>query len=386
MPTTPMKNLIYRLRLPLEAPKARYTDLSSFGPAMNTVPELTRIMARNHALGPTVLLHGANRTSILYCSTDNPKKRISPEKIYRVASLTKMVTAMTVLVLCERGALDLDAPAAEILPGAKDLKALYGVSLRHLLSHTSGLQDTPLFDQTLADGGSYETVLQSGTVSASKPGERFQYCNLAFGLLGSMIEAVTGLDIDTAIRQIVLKPLGMQGSLFGFSLNPDTIVPITRVLPYHRGQETVITPLGMKRITGPDPELHFGYTAGSLYTDAVSLSMLLNCIANGGKPILTPAMAKEMKTQAAVYGSSSPTLSYGLGLLIVQDPRISSSRLIGHQGFAYGCANAAFYEEDTGRQLIFLNGGCSEARKGRMGRCNREMLVWAFRKEYPTWH
>ena len=92
-----------------------------------------------------------------------------------------------------------------------------------------------------------------------------------------------------------------------------------------------------------------------------------------------------MKKEHADYGKLSPTLSYGLGLLIIRDPSLSDSRILGHQGFAYGCVDGAFWEESTGRLLITLNGGCSEARTGRLGLSNRDFIRWAFRKELPSW-
>ena len=85
------------------------------------------------------------------------------------------------------------------------------------------------------------------------------------------------------------------------------------------------------------------------------------------------------------YGKLSPTLSYGLGLLRVHDPSLAGHDLIGHQGFAYGCVDGAFWEEGTERLLLFLNGGCSEARTGRLGVANRDMARWAFRKELESW-
>ena len=122
-----------------------------------------------------------------------------------------------------------------------------------------------------------------------------------------------------------------------------------------------------------------------MYTTVQSLQKLLNVLILNENGFLSPSTLEEMKKQHASYGSLSPTLSYGLGLLQIRDPRISSSRVLGHQGFAYGCGDGAFWEEETGRLLIFLNGGCSEARSGRLGSANRDFMIWAFRKELPSW-
>ena len=91
-------------------------------------------------------------------------------------------------------------------------------------------------------------------------------------------------------------------------------------------------------------------------------------------------MAEMTRTQ-----SSTPTRTYGLGLVLLNRPEISDRRLLGHQGFAYGCVDGAFIEEGTGRKVVFLNGGASEARDGKLGLVNKDILTWALRKEFPTW-
>ena len=96
-------------------------------------------------------------------------------------------------------------------------------------------------------------------------------------------------------------------------------------------------------------------------------------------------LGKEMIEKHAEYGKLSPTLSYGLGILRIHDNTLSESLILGHQGFAYGCADGAFWEQTSGRMVLFLNGGASEARIGRLGLCNYELLKWALRKEMPQW-
>ena len=162
-------------------------------------------------------------------------------------------------------------------------------------------------------------------------------------------------------------------------------MPVIRILPYRPENRLTVTPLGRIPLSSPDPLHHYGHTAGSMYTDIQSLHKLLICLRDGGAPLLPASAADVMKQKHASYGSLSPTLSYGLGLLIIDDPRLSSGRILGHQGYAYGCADGAFWEEDTGRVMMILNGSCSEAREGRLGLCNRDMLRWAFRKELSQW-
>ena len=162
-------------------------------------------------------------------------------------------------------------------------------------------------------------------------------------------------------------------------------MPVVRVLPYHPEKSLTVTPLGRFPLTVPDPLHHYGHTAGSMYTDIRSLYRLLLCIRDNGAPLVSSSGISVMKKIHASYGALSPTLSYGLGLLVISDPRLSSCPVMGHQGFAYGCADGAFWEDNTGHVMIILNSGCSEARDGRLGLCNRDMLRWTFQKELPSW-
>ena len=388
MPSGKLANLVYRAALPVAGVRSALTHRAAGQPLVH--PErYRRLLARHHVSGASLLLQSGDRRAEIFSSVSRPgAKEVTEDSLFRVASLTKMVTAAAVLRLCDRGLLQLDAPLADLLPGAGDTGAA-GITLRQLLSHTSGLRDTPAADEALSGGKTWQAVLEAPGTLGSAPGERFAYCNFGFGLAGCVLEQATGLPVSQVLAREVLLPLGMRGSLDASTLDPGAIVPITRVLSRHRGPDVRVTPLGRIPLTGPDPERHFGHTAGALYTDAPSLSRLLGMIAAGGlhegQLFLSPAMAAEMTRVHAVYGKLSPTLSYGLGLLIIRDPRLSAHRILGHQGFAYGCADGAFQEEKTGRQVIFLNGGCSEARCGRLGVGNRDILRYALGEEMAAW-
>jgi hypothetical protein len=123
-----------------------------------------------------------------------------------------------------------------------------------------------------------------------------------------------------------------------------------------------------------------------MYIDLPSLAELIRCVRDGGAPLISPKYRDFMRTPVSSYGPASPTLSYGRGLLIVDDRRISPGKVLGHQGFAYGCVDGAFWEESTGNILVSLNGGAGEARSGRFGITNLDVCRWAFRKELPLWN
>ena len=384
MPSTKIKNLLYRSALPFCAPSAgRSPLLPAQGHPLSDPDGLSRIIRRHHAAGSAVLISDGSRFSLVLEKPSPAGQAASPDTYFRVASITKMATALLSVILVHDGLLDPDAPVAGYLPDSDGLPELDGVTLRRLLSHTSGLADPLRLESLLESGAPYREAVSGAR--AAEPGSSFRYSNLGFGLVGCILESVTGTALGELFSSRIFRPLGMNASVEGCSLPEERIMPVIRILPYRPENRLTVTPLGRIPLSSPDPLHHYGHTAGSMYTDIQSLYKLLICLRDGGSPLLPASAADVMKQKHASYGSLSTTLSYGLGLLIIDDPRLSSGRILGHQGYAYGCADGAFWEEDTGRVMMILNGSCSEAREGRLGLCNRDMLRWAFRKELPQW-
>jgi len=387
MPTTSFRNLLYRAALPL-APSPRGQMTHEVHGHTIDMRAYERILRQHHVLGASLLLNDGNAFAAVNTSTRQPAHHAVGNTLFRVASITKMATALVMLKLAEEGAFTLDSPIAPLLSGGIDEPALRDITIRQLLSHTSGLRDVPAYEEALGKGETYHHVLRAEGVRVNS--DAMCYCNFGFGLMGCIMEHVTGQSLETVFQQRLFQSLGMNATLDASTLDESRIMPISRVLPYRKGHDVTITRLGRQSIASPDPESHFGHTAGAMYTDCASLSNLLLLIAQDGAykglQYLRPETIRQMKTQHGYTGPAAvPDRRYGLGLVILQRPDISRHTLYGHQGFAYGCVDGAFYEEDTGRQVIFLNGGCSEAREGRLGLSNKALLQWALQKEIPSW-
>ena len=398
MPTTPMKNALYRLGLICFAPSVatqqqlfRYREDETIPLSPDYGPG--RLFKRNHMLGGVLLLDdGKQWTQICSSLKTSPKRLVTPGTVFRVASITKMVTAACVLRLAEQGLLRLEDRLFDCLPVSLPPEhSLRRATVEQVLCHRSGLRDVPGYEAAFARGDAYDILLADPAVSWGVPGESFVYCNLGFGLLGSLIEAVAGECLEDVFQREVFHPLEMSATLDVTRADREHTLPINRVLPFRAKRAWRVEAAAEKAhpLTQPDPSRHYGYAAGSLYTDAASLDRFLTMLAQGGvyggEPYLSPDSVQAMTSVHARYGDISPTLSYGLGLLCIEDPAISSRRIWGHQGFAYGCVNGAFYEEGTGRRVVLLNGGASEARLGRLGRINRDILRWAYREENDAW-
>lgn len=385
MPSTPVKNLLYRAALPLAPSPRGQMQHTVSGQALHYLPDYERLMSRHHVLGASLLLEDSPRRARIDTSVAEPHHTAQSDTMYRVASITKMATALVALSCVADGLFSLDSCVRSLLPDTPHAAVLDGVTVRHLLSHTSGLQDVAAMDTALREGRSYDDVLAESGVRSCPPGQQMIYSNFGFGLLGCLLEHVTGQDIETIFQTRLFAPLGLRATLDASTLEESAIMPISRVLPYRKGRDVTVTRLGRQSIAHPDPLHRFGYTAGAMYTDAPSLAKLLRLIHHcgiyeGGRLIPEDLMMEMTRQQ-----SSTPTRTYGLGLVLLDRPKLWPKRLLGHQGFAYGCVDGAFIEEDTGRMVIFLNGGASEARKGKLGLVNQDVLHWALTKEMPSW-
>lgn len=381
MPTTKLKNAVYRCALPILATnvsgKMRH---QTAGRSLNGMAQYERLLRKHHVLGASFMLRSGKEISLTSTSLTEPKRNVDENSLFRIASITKTLTALSALRFVEKGAFTLDSPASALLQ-MENCPQLDGVTVENILCHTSGLVDCPEYEQAVRLGEPLDKVLAQEGCRKYPAGEKMEYSNFAFGLMGSILETVSGMNIGEIFRNEVTEPLMMQGS---FTPERDRVVPMNRVLPYRKENEIVLTSLGTKQMTSADPMHHFGYTAGGFYTNCRSLSNVLEMLTSMGCFEGRQYLKEETIREMTSLHSATATRKYGLGLVILERQDISSSRITGHQGFAYGCVDGMFAEEETGRQVIMLNGGCSELREGKLAQSNREFMQFGFR-EMDSW-
>lgn len=145
---------------------------------------------------------------------------VQTDTAFGVGSITKTITAMAILKLRDEGRLDLDRPAATYLPELSQL--VYptadspAITIRHLLTHTSGLPRMGNFPEYPPAPPTRTEFLATldGLALEHPPGQRRHYSNLGVQLLGPLITAVSGVDHRTYIRDAILEPLEMHGAGF----------------------------------------------------------------------------------------------------------------------------------------------------------------------------
>ena len=140
---------------------------------------------------------------------------VKPETSFTLASMTKTFTATAIMLLVEDGRLSLEDPVTKILP---QLPAAWsGVSLRHCLSHTSGLPDAITDDINITTiNGDRDLLLQELARMPLKPaGEKSVYNQTGYMLLGMVIEKVSGMTYEQFLQTRVFKPAKLDNARFG---------------------------------------------------------------------------------------------------------------------------------------------------------------------------
>ena len=147
--------------------------------------------------------------------------RATPHTAYPIGSITKPMTATAIMMLAERGEIDIGKPAEKYLEDFK-FTAYKGksknVTIKHLLNHTSGL---PLhfnyfFGDDVYDPPDFLETFERYGILVHPPGAVFQYSDLGYEVLGRMIAETSGMPYEEFMRKEVFEPLGMTGTWVGF--------------------------------------------------------------------------------------------------------------------------------------------------------------------------
>jgi CubicO group peptidase (beta-lactamase class C family) len=158
-----------------------------------------------------------------------PKATSAPvdaDTVFRIASMTKSFTAMSILKLRDEGKLSLEDPAERYVPELKGLKYPTSdsprITIRHLLSHAEGFpEDNPWGDRQLArTDAELSTMLRGGIPFSTSPGTAYEYSNYGFAILGRIVANVSGQRYEDYVASNVLQPLGMTSTTLEASKVP----------------------------------------------------------------------------------------------------------------------------------------------------------------------
>src|SRR5262245_6683887 len=210
------------------------------------------------------------------------------DALYDIGSITKVMTATLVLQHVAQGDLGLDDPVADHVPEFRldPPEATRSVTVRHLLTHTSGIDRADCFADT-GDGDDavarYVAETIAGAPLLHPPGERFSYCNAGYTVLGRLVEVLDGRPWDDALAERVFAPAGMGATTIA------RLDPARPVSTGHRYDDAagglVVETRRVPRSVGP---------AGNVLATATDLVAFAEALTGGGGVLLDPDLAASM--------------------------------------------------------------------------------------------
>jgi len=351
---------------------------------------------------------------------------------WRVASISKPVAALGAMRLVEAGLLDLDRDVSDYLGYALRNPAFpeAPITLRMLLGHTSSLRDagfyypplgTALRELLLPGGRHYgggEHFAAAGTAAAPgaassgadlRPGAFYHYCNLGYGVLGGIIERVTGERFDLYMKRAIFDPLGIDAAYNPCLLSDKAfsgLSPIYRKAPadseawdlagpwhpqiddYRQGKPAVPVRVPAGAPPGLSLEGYVPGENGSLFSpqggmriSAPDLAAIARLFMNGGaartergevrllsersiETMVTPGWAFEDEGASAACPEGggnacfehSPVYATGIGLMRPTGPG-GGPAMWGHRGNAYGFLGGMFFDRESRRGYVYMIGG-----------------------------
>ena len=211
---------------PASVPSSPSSDeaspLERIRPAFAEVDRLFNSFAeRSHAPGMArgVLLDGqlVHTGSAGFREVES-RSPIGTDTVFRIASMTKSFTALSILKLRDEGRLSLDDPAERHVPELRGLAYATAdspkITIRHLLSHSEGFpEDNPWGDRQLArTDAEMSEMMRRGIPFSTAPGTAYEYSNFGFAILGRIVANVSGQPYATYVSENILRPLGLDST------------------------------------------------------------------------------------------------------------------------------------------------------------------------------
>jgi D-alanyl-D-alanine carboxypeptidase len=261
----------------------------------------------------------------------------TPSTVYEIGSITKQFTAAGIMQLVEQGKLSLDDAVAGLVPELPSLVSQ--VRVRHLLTHTSGLPVATYMGFSLYDVRTY-TPTEAVTIYSrgikhlvADPGEKYQYNNAGYFLLGIILEKISGQVYEDYLRQHIFQPAGLTAT------DVCTQEMQRQTLGYRRSGQTF----------QPWPAVNesLNYSAGSLCSTAVDLLKWQQALWAG--QLVSRDSLRQMITPGKLIDGT--TLPYGLGFQI---EKVNGQEMIYHNGVMNGFYSRVEYYPVDDLALVLL--------------------------------
>jgi CubicO group peptidase (beta-lactamase class C family) len=297
------------------------------------------------------------------------RRKMKTDDLFWIASMTKPMTAVAILMLQDDGKLSVEDPVEKYLPEFKGqwltsersvtglglIKPARPVRIRDLLTHTSGLGDLPA---PRGDCSLAELVMAYSQMPLKfQPGSKWEYCNSGINTLGRIVEVVSGKPYAKFMQQRLFDPLDMDDTTFWPSR-----WQLKRVAkPYQASPSGGLVEGSIYFLKGPlTDRTRTPFPAGGLFSTASDVAHFYQMMLNGGlwrgKRLLSLAAATELtRTQTGeIKTGFVDGMSYGYGFAVVKEPAANTTRMLSSGTFGHGGAYGTQSWADPKRDLIFV--------------------------------
>lgn len=339
----------------------------------------TRMLAYYKTRGATLLIGWGDRViyRLDYGTHDRAQEYpINENSLFRVASVTKMVSAMGVMKLIEEGKLSLSDDVGEVLgvtlrnPYFPDVP----ITIGQILSHTSSFKSSGSYPNITKPLGEQ---LQKKDYLNKRPGTFYEYSNLNGGLMGSLIEKVSGQSLNDYMTKNIFSPLGFDGTYNLLLLDNHGE---SRISPEYNTDgsifQSVKTILKSVETRGNsvDPLNHYNLTIGSLWISAEGLMKLTMALCGDGMVDGVRVLQKEtvelMRADPSAHPGSGVILEGGnYGLSVQKQYFGKNAPWYGHQGRVRGQVVNAYYQPSTGLSFVLCVNGQKVKLQNNVSRC-----------------
>ena len=309
-------------------------------------------------------------------------RAMTTDSIFWIASQSKPMTAVAVMMLVDEGKISLDDPVEKYLPefrgqmvvAEKDdehtllRKPVHPITVREVLSHMSGLPFKSAIEEPTLDGLPLASAVRSYAMTPlqTEPGTHYQYSNAGINTAARILEVVSGMKYEDFMQRRLFDPLGMKDTTFWLSNEQEK-----RLAKSYRPDEskTDLTEFPVSQLIYPltDRMRRFPMPAGGLFSTAADTALFCQMLLNGGElnghRYLSEAALKELTKRQT---PDSVKESYGLGFSV------------GGDSFGHGGAHATNMDIRPGKGLAIVwmvqHGGFP----GEGGKAQGVFRDWAF--------
>ena len=350
-----------------------FIALSSFAQFTKVDADVNQIMKEQDIVGMSFAVVKGGK--IIYANSFGQKNiesstRLVNGDIFRIASISKSFSATSIMQLVEARKISLDDDFGKLV-GFRIRNPNFPeqvITLRMVMSHTSSINDSQgYFNLDVINPDKNPDWAKSYNTYA--PGSDYQYCNLNYNMVGSVIERVSGERFDNYVKNHVLKPLGLYG---GYNVDSLDKGRFTTLYDYdEKNKKYLPSPQAYVSRSEDIAKYVMGYSTpmfsptGGMKISATDLAKYMIMHMHGGKANGTRIISK--KSSKIMQTKIADVENYGLALGTNLEDIIPGEKMTGHTGSAYGLYSIMFFNQKEDFGFVAIVNGSSTAGKYTKG-------------------